>query len=394
MTDLVLRLTFFIFLGLTASSVFSRVAADAVPTAKRTLVLHGGGPGAVLALERFVNLAGGVDARLVVVPTAAGSASYEDFDHLVMRRFRAYGAARIRVLHAKTRAEANSEAFVREIDGATGVWFTGGRQWRLADTYLGTEAEAAMRRLLARGGVVGGGSAGATIQGSYLVRGDTRGANLVSGDHEQGFGFLPGVAIDQHVLARNRHFDLSDLIQRRPDLMGLGIDENTAVIVSGDELEVIGEGYVAVYDPKLIVKGGRFYFLRSGDRLSIKTRVAYRPSDGGELWIPHVLPELTLDGERRSAYCGRYSAGELSLDVVDRDGLAIQAPDRELIPIRAVSPETFYELYSGEKVTFSVGSDGCVTGVRWHSGAGWLELDKTTTCRSAQPAQSRRPTSR
>jgi cyanophycinase len=388
MTERILRLIFIISLGATASPALSLVAAEAAPPPKRNLVLHGGGPGAVPAIEQFVKLAGGADARLLVVPTAAGSASYENFDHIVIRRFRAFGATKIRVLHARTRAEADSEDFVREIDSATGIWFTGGRQWRLADTYVGTEAEAAMRRLLARGGVVGGGSAGATIQGSYLVRGDTRGANLVSGDHEQGFGFLPGVAIDQHVLVRNRHFDLLELIRRRPDLMGLGIDENTAVIVSGDDLEVIGEGYVAVYDPKLIVKSGRFYFLRSGDRLSIRTRVPYRPGEGGELWIPHVLPELTLDAERRSAYCGRYSAGDFSLDVVDRDGLAIQTPDRELIPIRAVSPDAFYELYTGEKVTFSVGVDGCVTRVRWHSGAAWLELDKTTAPKCATSAKS------
>jgi cyanophycinase len=78
--------------------------------------------------------------------------------------------------------------------------------------------------------VVGGSSAGATIQGSYLVRGDTKSNQIMMGDHEQGFGYIKNVAIDQHVLARNRQFDLYEIMRKHPELLGLGIDENTAIV--------------------------------------------------------------------------------------------------------------------------------------------------------------------
>ena len=116
----------------------------------------------------------------------------------------------------------------------TFVWFTGGRQWRLADSYLGTKVEEELWALLGRGGVIGGSSAGATIQGSYLARGDTKTNTIMMGDHDEGFGFLKNTAIDQHLLRRNRQFDLIEIIEAWPELLGIGIDENTAIVVQGD----------------------------------------------------------------------------------------------------------------------------------------------------------------
>jgi len=104
------------------------------------------------------------------------------------------------------------------------------------------------REVLERGGAIGGTSAGASIQGSYLARGDTRNNQIMMGDHEAGFGFIQNVAIDQHVLARNRHFDMLDILRNRPELLGISIDENTAILVEGDQFEVIGDSYVLVYD--------------------------------------------------------------------------------------------------------------------------------------------------
>jgi cyanophycinase-like exopeptidase len=92
------------------------------------------------------------------------------------------GALRLEVLHTRDRAVADSDAFVAPLREARGVWFGGGRQWRLADAYLRTRTHAALDELLARGGVIGGTSAGATIQGSYLARGDTRGNETMMGD--------------------------------------------------------------------------------------------------------------------------------------------------------------------------------------------------------------------
>ncbi|HZD05845.1 MAG TPA: cyanophycinase, partial [Longimicrobiales bacterium] len=158
-------------------------------------------------------------------------------------------------------------------------WFPGGRQWRLADAYLGTRTEEELWNVLRRGGVIGGSSAGATIQGAYLVRGDTRTNTVMMGDHEEGFGFLRASAIDQHVLARNRQFDLLEVIEAHPELLGIGIDEDTAIIVRGDRFEVMGQGYVAIYDHGAeLDSGGRFYFLAPGQTFDLVTRTGYTGS--------------------------------------------------------------------------------------------------------------------
>ena len=179
---------------------------------------------------------------------------------------------------------ANSDAFVEPLRRARGVWFSGGRQWRLADSYLGTKTHEELRALLDRGGVIGGTSAGATIQGSYLARGDTRNNTIMMGDHEEGMGFLKQTAIDQHLLRRNRQFDLLEIVRAHPDLLGIGIDENTAIVVEGDRFTVIGAGYVAIYDhERALDSGGQFYFLAPGDRFDLQSRQAERPTRG---WAP------------------------------------------------------------------------------------------------------------
>jgi cyanophycinase len=239
-------------------------------------------------LERFIELAGGAQAPIVIIPTAGGGDEYDEF-YTGLRGFHALGAFNLTVLHTNDPAEADTEAFVRAITEANGVWFPGGRQWRLADSYLGTRTEAELWRLLDRGGVIGGSSAGASIQGSYLARGDTRANTVMMGDHEVGFGFLKNTAIDQHVLRRNRHFDLIEIIEARPELLGIGIDENTAIVVQGDRFEVLGESYVLIYDNrKWVGEEGRFYFLAPGDRFELSTREATRP---GTAYQPVGGPE-------------------------------------------------------------------------------------------------------
>jgi len=229
-------------------------------------------------MQRFLDLAGGPDAHIVVIPTAGGADDYDDY-YAGLRQWRRMGASNLTVLHTTDPAVANTEGFYSVIDGADAVWFPGGRQWRLADAYLDTGTEEALWRLLDRGGVIGGSSAGATIQGSYLARGDTRTNTIMMGDHEEGFGFLRESAVDQHVLMRNRHFDLIEIIEARPELLGIGIDEDTAIVVNGDRFEVIGEGYIVIYDYATTVgtTGGRFYFLAPGDEFDLAERRAFRP---------------------------------------------------------------------------------------------------------------------
>src|SRR5919202_6431597 len=177
-------------------------------------------------LRRFVALAGGPNAPIAVIPTAQESEQDGRMPGAVQGLMDA-GALQLEVLHTRDRAVADSEAFVAPLRTARGVWFGGGRQWRLADAYLHTRTHDALRDVLDRGGVIGGTSAGATIQGSYLARGDTAGNEVMMGDHEEGLGFLRDVAIDQHWLARNRHFDLLAVVDAHPALLGIGIGEDT-----------------------------------------------------------------------------------------------------------------------------------------------------------------------
>ena len=163
---------------------------------------------------------------------------------------------------------------------ATGIWFRGGRQWKLADAYLHTLTQKEFNNVLDRGGVIAGTSAGATIQGSFMVRGDTKGNTIMIGDHTEGLDFMHHVAIDQHHLKRNRIFDLIDVIKSHPDLLGIGIDESTAIVVQQDLFEVMGVSYVAIYDIDQIngqSKGprdqnsssGPFYFLGKGQKFDL-----------------------------------------------------------------------------------------------------------------------------
>lgn len=253
-------------------------AADAqeVGPPRGSLVIVGGAMRDPAIIERFIQLAGGPDAPIVVIPTAGGGDTYDQY-YPGLRTFRDAGATDLTVLHTTDRQRANSEAFVAPLRRARGVWFTGGRQWRLADAYLDTRVHDELRGVLDRGGVIGGTSAGATILGSYLARGDTAVNTIMMGDHEVGFGFLHDVAIDQHLLRRNRQFDLLEVIEAHPELLGIGLDEDTAIVVRGDEFEVVGRSYVVIYDhERMLDSGGRFYFLGAGDRYDLKTRTAFR----------------------------------------------------------------------------------------------------------------------
>ncbi len=254
--------------------------AQQIGPANGSLIVAGGALSDPAVFARFVELAGGPAAPIVIIPTAGGG---EDYDQFFSGRcpFERAGATNITILHTYDPEVADTEAFAAPLADARGVWFTGGRQWRLADAYLNTRVHDMLRAVLERGGVIGGSSAGASIQGSYLVRGDTRTNTIMMGDHEVGLGFLKGVGIDQHLLRRNRHFDLIEVIRAKPELLGIGIDENTAILVRGDRFEVIGQSYAVIYDANATLDGGGlFYFLAPGDQYDMAAREAFRPSRG------------------------------------------------------------------------------------------------------------------
>lgn len=242
-----------------------------------SLVIVGGGMRDVSILHRFAELAGGPDALIVVIPTAGGGDSYNE-NWGGLNQFREAGLTNLVLIHTYDPAVADTDEFAAPIKQAGGVWFTGGRQWRLADSYLNTRVHDALIELLERGGVIGGSSAGATILGSYLARGDTSNNTIMMGDHEEGFGFLRDVAIDQHMLRRNRQFDLLEIIEAKPELLGIGLDEDTAIVVRGDRFQVIGQSYIAIFDHRrMLDSGGRFYFMEPGDEFDLIQRQAFRP---------------------------------------------------------------------------------------------------------------------
>ena len=250
-----------------------------------TIIGIGGGEDDDLVIQEFKKYAGGDSAKIVVIPTALPQEYLQqDSAFFYMKKwFENYGFHDVTILHTSNPEDANNDDFIEPIKTAAGIFFTGGRQWRIADGFLNTKAHEEMFKLLDRGGVIAGSSAGATILGSYLARGDTKNNQIMMGDHETGLGFISNVAIDQHVLARNRQFDMFDILDKKPELLGIGIDENTAIVVQGDILQVIGKSYVLIYDKCFWSREGielkntpnendLFYFLQSGEKYNLRER--------------------------------------------------------------------------------------------------------------------------
>src|ERR1039458_132362 len=244
---------------------------------KRGYLLITGGMTRRADYERFITMAGGANARIVVIPTAmiVSPPSAADLEKFCTNPA-TFGGTHCNVLHTTDRAVADSEAFVDPLKSATGVWLQGGRQWRLADAGLCTRTVREMFSLLNRGGVVGGASAGASIQASYLVRGQSSPDDnkvMMAKGHETGFGFFTNVAIDQHVDARERENDLAVVIKTHPELLGIGLDQGTSITVHADTVTVNGLGRVAVWDGK-DHDGKGYRQLHAGDTLDTVTRVA------------------------------------------------------------------------------------------------------------------------
>lgn len=241
------------------------------------LIIHGGGRLTNEAKTRFVALAGGSQASFVVIPTARRDKDI-DVDKYRLSMAKLFGVEHVTVLHTRDRARANSEGFVAPLRHASGVWIDGGRQWRLTNAYLETAVESELKALLIRGGVVFGSSAGATIQGSYLVRADPGTPDRPDGDssivvspgHEIGFGLLANSVIDQHVNTRGRERDLTPVISEHPELLGIGIDQEAAIVVRRNSFFVMG-GRVTIHDGQNH-NGRHYYFLSANQAFNLKTR--------------------------------------------------------------------------------------------------------------------------
>jgi cyanophycinase len=287
--------------GTSAATASARGTPSVGPRTGSVMVVGGGQMGPEV-LARFIELAGGPNALIVDVPTA-GSDSVDITD--VGRALRSAGARNVIVYHTTSRTVADADSFVAKIASARGVWFDGGRQFRLVKSYAGTKSERAFQAVLDRGGVVGGSSAGASILGDYLVRGAPSNDNRLF-NHPQylkGFAYLRGVAVDQHVVARERLPDLHDsLTSRRPDLLGISEDEGTAWVVRGDSAEIIGRNKAFVYNGRDANDAGRpFLTLRPGDRYNLATRrVVSRAIDATPLTQKFVDNVFASYGESAS----------------------------------------------------------------------------------------------
>jgi cyanophycinase len=240
---------------------------DPVPTPdvpNGSLIIIGGGGVTRDVTRKFIELAGGPEATIVVLPIAGPDPTKETES----RRLKEAGAKNVVVLTATDRKEIDSPDYLRVLAKAGGIYFCGGRQWHYVDAFEGTKALQAMRDVLRRGGVIGGSSAGATIQGHYLCRGNPLGPkDMMCEGYERGLSFLPGVAIDQHFTERNRFADMNALMKARPKLLGIGIDESTAILVHGQVAEVLGKSAVHFYDgaqpDHVSLKAGQRYDLKS-----------------------------------------------------------------------------------------------------------------------------------
>lgn len=264
-----------------AGEVFPPAEMGVARVESGTLVIVGGGGMPKGLMGRFVELAGGVEeAKIVVVPISMPEPLPEEDG--MEKSLRGMGVKTVTVLRGRTPEVVDGEESLAALREATGIWFGGGRQWRFYDAYVGTEARELMVKVLERGGVIGGSSAGASIQPEYMARGNPMGSReIMEEGYERGLGFLPGVAVDQHFSQRNRFGDLASLVDRYPQILGIGIDETTALVVEGSVAEVVGRGAVHFYDRrKPVVEGEPDHeSLPAGERYDLVARE--RVQNGG-----------------------------------------------------------------------------------------------------------------
>jgi cyanophycinase len=200
-----------------------------------------------LILSAFVNLAGGPDARIAIVPTAS---SIEEAGERYKALFLGMGAESADVLYLPDRAAAASPDVAEILDDVTGIFLTGGNQMRLASIVAGTPLARKVKQRNKQGVVVAGTSAGASILSSHMVAYGASGPSprMRMVQMTAGFDLVPGVVIDQHFRQRDRIGRLLALVAGSPGLLGIGVDEDTAALFTGHTMEVLGRNSVTIVD--------------------------------------------------------------------------------------------------------------------------------------------------
>jgi cyanophycinase len=266
---------------LVLAALAAAVVLEASGSPERRLVIVGGGERPPAALARFVAWAGGASARLLVVPWASGEPKESCESLLGEIRSHGPGAAvcgPLAPLDDKGKAgrldAAARASFLSELASATGVFFTGGDQARIMDVLADAELLAAVRNRHASGVVFGGTSAGAAVMSLRMITGDGD-FTLIDGDQvvvREGLGLVPGVIVDQHFVKRQRENRLFGLVLKHPEERGVGIDEDTALLVTnGRQAEVVGKGPVLLVDADGKDRL-RIRLLRSGESVDLQKR--------------------------------------------------------------------------------------------------------------------------
>ena len=238
-------------------------------------------------LREFVAASGGPEARIAVIPTASslGDEIVDVYDAL----FRAEGAAEVTAVRPDSREQAGDPELVEQLEKATGIFMTGGNQLKLSAIICGTPVGDAIIAANERGAVVAGTSAGASIQSSHMlafgVGGTTPKQRMTQ--MAAGLGLVPGTVIDQHFEQRNRYGRLLMIVAQSPQLLGMGVDEDTAAVVEDGVLTVVGRGAVTILDPSnittnafdakrsapLLASGVVLHVLPQGSRFDLARRV-------------------------------------------------------------------------------------------------------------------------
>ncbi|MEO8232108.1 MAG: cyanophycinase [Ignavibacteriota bacterium] len=241
--------------------------------------------------KKFVELAGESDARIIIIPNAGSEPKLNS--EIEQKTFSELGAKADYILF--TRETADDEANLKKMEWANAVFFTGGDQSDLARDMLDTKLLAKVFDIYNNGGVVSGSSAGAAIMsevmitGNELVNSDSNDAFITieknNIETKRGFGFIKNAIIDQHFLKRKRHNRTISAVIEHPNLLGIAIDESTAIIVyPNDTFDVFGKNQVLVYDAtnatniredlkgNLGISNMKLQVLISGDKFDMKTK--------------------------------------------------------------------------------------------------------------------------
>lgn len=243
--------------------------------------------GDCIILREFVRRAGGIQARIVVMTVATGLPGEVGEQYISV--FERLGAETVQVVDTPRREDGNDQQAIERINEATGVFFTGGNQARITELLKDTEVHETLKRRLANGLIIAGTSAGAAMMPDMMIaEGESETNPRVEVVRmEEGMGFFPHVAIDQHFAQRGRLGRLVAAIAQQPVVLGFGIDENTAIAVNGSIVEVIGAGAITVIDAEdmthsnihgvlkdepLALCGARIHILPHGYRFDLEKR--------------------------------------------------------------------------------------------------------------------------